>query len=569
MKGRAGLADAAAMIPRRPCHPSLQRASLAAPERYDDQGTDRDLRPRRRKPVEYHQRLAPIDDRDLPPGYEDLPHMVARRRRAAVNEAGRLVADPEERPPSAPGEDHYLPLVDQGLSEVKSRLDGLTEQLGQLAELNAATAQASRLVHRNEEPRHELAEVKERLDNLTHQLSQHAQMHVANAQASPVSLHGEERPRELVEVRDRLDSLTQQIDQLAQIQQVALPDPEDEEPPRELMEVTDRLDRLTQQLGQLAEMHAENARISRLERREEEPPRELLEVKDRLDSLTQQIGQLAQLHVANAQLSRLERREEEPPRELVEVKDRLDGLTQQIGQLAQLQAASAQTARPEPWNAEPPRELVEAISQIDRRLDQLIAEGRTAKTEMEQRVNAVDRAVADLHRVKPPAALTADPPPPLDQALIEIADRQRALDGYPPLASGSALVPAAASSSRCRARARRALRPRAAASSNQHPDRDAAAALRPRQAVDTLRDDLAEIGLILQEAMPRKAVRRSRPGAQSPSGRPDASRRGGRSGIDRRRARLAEVRDALRGLTPAENLIGVDQAVQQLSRRST
>ena len=90
-----------------------------------------------------------------------------------------------------------------------------------------------------------------------------------------------------------------------------------------------------------------------------------------------------------------------------ELNDRLDKLTKQLGQLAEMNAASTQQASPEPRDEEAPHQLVEVISRLDRRLDELIAEARSAKTEIEQRVNAVDRAVADLNREKP-----APPAPP-------------------------------------------------------------------------------------------------------------------------------------------------------------
>jgi hypothetical protein len=91
------------------------------------------------------------------------------------------------------------------------------------------------------------------------------------------------------------------------------------------------------------------------------------------------------------------------------------------------------------------RELAEAISRLDQRLDQLIVEGRSATSEIEERVSAVDRAVAMLRESPRPAVAepaspqpvvvnptsphpaVAEPTSPLDQALIEIAARQRAL----------------------------------------------------------------------------------------------------------------------------------------------
>ena len=74
---------------------------------------------------------------------------------------------------------------------------------------------------------------------------------------------------------------------------------------------------------------------------------------------------------------------------------------------------------------------------------------------------------------------------------------------------------------------------------------------------------------MLQEAMPRKAVEALEGQVRNLAERVDQTRHAGAdgaalTGIERG---LAEVRDALRGLTPAENLIGVDQAVQQLSQK--
>src|SRR5712691_3092417 len=89
------------------------------------------------------------------------------------------------------------------------------------------------------------------------------------------------------------------------------------------------------------------------------------------------------------------------------------------------------------------------------------------------------------------------------------------------------------------------------------------------KAVDTLRDDLAEIGVMLQEAMPRKAVEALEGEVRKLTDRIDHSRHTGSdgaaiAGVERG---LAEVRDALRALTPAENLVGVDRAVKELSRK--
>ncbi len=248
--------------------------------------------------------------------------------------------------------------------------------------------------------------------------------------------------------------------------------------------------------------------------------------------------------------------------------DRLDSLTRQLGELAQMHAANAQTSRPDSRDEEPSRQLVEVISKLDRRLDQLIAEGRSAKTELEQGVNAVDREVADLNREKPRTAVADAPPTPLDQALIEIAERQRTLDGYAPVAAGNG--PAATLSAalpRARTQELSGLEQQLRQINTQIETLRQPCGL--DKAIETLRDDLAEIGLMLQEAMPRKAVEALENEVRNLADRVDHTRDAGAdgatlAGVERG---LAEVRDALRALTPAENLVGVDRAVQQLSQK--
>jgi localization factor PodJL len=297
------------------------------------------------------------------------------------------------------------------------------------------------------------------------------------------------------------------------------------------------------------------------------------EVKNRLDSLTRQIAEIKIPAPAPAP------QEDERPdryRPIVDqgfakVNDRLDHLDRQLGQLTEFSSTQAQAFRQERQGEEPGRELVDVISNLDRRLDQLLAEGRTAKTEIEQRVSAVDRAVADLGRERPQPVIAADPSPPpapatpLDQALLEIADRQRTLDGYAPPAA------AAAHSSETLPRPR--TQDLSGLEQQLRQINTQIETLRQpcgiHQVVDTLRDDLAEIGVMLQDAMPRKAVEALETEVRRLAERVDDTRHSGAdgatlTGVERG---LAEVRDALRSLTPAESLIGVDRAVQELSQK--
>ena len=89
------------------------------------------------------------------------------------------------------------------------------------------------------------------------------------------------------------------------------------------------------------------------------------------------------------------------------------------------------------------------------------------------------------------------------------------------------------------------------------------------QAINALRDELAEIGHSLNEAMPRRAIDTIEKQIQGLTQRIAEGRQAGvdggaLAGIEHG---LAEVRDALRGLTPAENLIGFNEAVAGLAHK--
>jgi localization factor PodJL len=245
---------------------------------------------------------------------------------------------------------------------------------------------------------------------------------------------------------------------------------------------------------------------------------------------------------------------------------RLDNLSRELAEVARASAANAR--RSEPKHEAPPRQWIEAIAKLDRRLDQLVAEGRSTKSEMEQRVSAVGQAVAELHRERTSPRSEPAPATPLDQALVEIADRQRTLNGYPTPARAAAAASAApASESLPRARTQEL-------SGLEQQLRQINAQIeklaRPcgiDKAVDTIRDDLAEIGAMVQQAMPRAGVEAIERDIRKLADRIEQNRSAGAddtalAGIERG---LGEVRDALRGLAPAENLLALDGALQQLS----
>ncbi|MCC6780504.1 MAG: SEL1-like repeat protein [Hyphomicrobiales bacterium] len=89
------------------------------------------------------------------------------------------------------------------------------------------------------------------------------------------------------------------------------------------------------------------------------------------------------------------------------------------------------------------------------------------------------------------------------------------------------------------------------------------------QAVDTLRNDLAEIGVMLQEAMPRRAIEALETEIRQLAGRIEETRQGGAdsSTLANIEQGLADMRESLRALKPAENLIDVHDAVDKLARK--
>ena len=90
-----------------------------------------------------------------------------------------------------------------------------------------------------------------------------------------------------------------------------------------------------------------------------------------------------------------------------------------------------------------------------------------------------------------------------------------------------------------------------------------------QRVIKALRQDLREIGRQLTEALPRQAVESLEIEVQTLAQRIDHSRESGveASALAGVEDRLAKVRGALHGLTPAENLVGFDDAVKKLAQK--
>ncbi|MEA2937314.1 MAG: localization factor PodJL, partial [Alphaproteobacteria bacterium] len=369
---------------------------------------------------------------------------------------------------------------------------------------------------------------------------------------------------------------------------------------------------------------------------------DLAAVTERLDTLSRLLEerqfQERQLQEQMLQEQRLqerpfqERQPQVPGPDMAAVNERLDALSRQLAEVAQAtqaaqatqlayaaQLAPAQTPlAPSPRHDDTSHQLAGVISKLDRRLDQLIADGRSASAEIEKRMSAVDRAVAQIDR-EPPRPAVPDPATPLDQALVEIAERQRALDGEAGLPRSDLPRAPTQGLNGLEQQLRQittqieSLRP-CNVNGVVETLRDDLAEIgvmvkeaMPRRAMETLesevrslvqridskrhtggetpdlagverglvqvrdslRDDLAEIGVMLKEAMPRRAIETLETEVRSLAQRIDTKRHAGADGPDIAGVErgLAEVRDALRALTPAENLVGYDEAVRSLSKK--
>ena len=269
------------------------------------------------------------------------------------------------------------------------------------------------------------------------------------------------------------------------------------------------------------------------------------------------------------------------------VHERLDDITRRIDKVAHSNPAAY---APNGNRGETER-IAELISRLDRRLDQFAGVSRQPQPQMAP-------PAAPLPRTAAPSLAPAIPMAPvLERALAEISVRQRALNGQQPLAPQPAAAPPLAPSPvspqpliaqplaepapvRQAPVAAPAAPPRAAL-----PTQDLSGleqqlrtittqieTLRKpgvEEAINALRAELGDIGRALTDAMPRRAIDTIEKQIQGlteriAEGRQAGVDAGALSGIEHG---LAEVRDALRGLTPAENLIGFNEAVAGLAHK--
>jgi localization factor PodJL len=242
--------------------------------------------------------------------------------------------------------------------------------------------------------------------------------------------------------------------------------------------------------------------------------------------------------------------------ELSTVHQRLDDLTRRIEQFTRTGPAAYAPKRSRNEDSQ----IADLIGRLDRRLDQFVNPSP---------------AMASPPARMPPVMPGVRMPPALDLAVAEIAARQRALNGQslgevapawqrpqapmvpPPPSPVLAPVPTQDLSG---------LEDQLRKITNQIETLQ-----RPgvEEAINALRAELGEIGHALTEAMPRQAIDTIE---KQISGLTQRIAEGREAGVDGRALSgvehgLAEVRDALRDLTPAENLVGFNDAVAGLAHK--
>jgi localization factor PodJL len=241
--------------------------------------------------------------------------------------------------------------------------------------------------------------------------------------------------------------------------------------------------------------------------------------------------------------------------DLAAINDRLDELTRHLERVT---SGKRSPARDE--HEQSPDRVAEALARLDRRLDQVIAEARSAPLEA-QRIARQAAPPPTPPTPPPPPPPTAPPTPSGPNWAAEISARQRALDGGGRAGAMRAPAWSAPAPSQDLSALEHQLRQITTQIASLHqPYEDALAALR---------SDLAEVGRALKDAMPRQAVETLEAEVRTLSERIGRSRQAGGdpaalTGLEQG---LAEVRDALRNLAPAENLIGFEDAVRGLSHK--
>lgn len=262
------------------------------------------------------------------------------------------------------------------------------------------------------------------------------------------------------------------------------------------------------------------------------------------------------------------------------VHERLDDITRRLDQFSR-KGPEAYAPRRGREAASPNNDqLVQLISRLDQRIEQL---AQLPRMMAPYAPPLAPQAPAWPNPQMPPQmARPAMPPQPglplgLDRAVADIAARQRSLNGVAapprPMAPSSQPLPQVVTTPAAPAYVP-AVPTQDLSGLEEHLKQitDQIETLRRpgvEDAINALRAELGDIGRALNDAMPRQAIdaiERQIHGLTQriAEGRQNGGDAGALTGIEHG---LAEVRDALRGLTPAESLVGFNEAVDGLAHK--
>src|SRR5665213_1779753 len=257
--------------------------------------------------------------------------------------------------------------------------------------------------------------------------------------------------------------------------------------------------------------------------------------------------------------------------EISTVHHRLDEITRRIETLGR----SGPEAYAPKRSRQEPDQLAELIGRLDRRLDQFAKVSPPPPSSM----------APPPPPMAPPVMPSTRLPPSLDRAVAEISARQRILNGNTaPVATrmpapeprlptqGALAVAAPVMAAPASAPMPLPVQDLSGLEDQLRNITNQIETLRKpgvEQAINALRDELGEIGRTLNDAMPRRAIDTIEKQIQGLNqriveGRQAGVDAGALGGIEHG---LAEVRDALRELTPAESLVGFNDAVAGLAHK--
>ncbi|HEY6834477.1 MAG TPA: hypothetical protein VI251_18545 [Pseudolabrys sp.] len=292
--------------------------------------------------------------------------------------------------------------------------------------------------------------------------------------------------------------------------------------------------------------------------------------------------------------------------DLSTVHQRLDDLTRRIEHFARTGPA-AQAPKGQKRGRNDSDQIAQLITRLDRRLDQFAQMPQPVAQpiappmapHMPAHYPPIPPQMAAPSMVPPMAPYQPAPPPPplpniqippaLDRAIAEITARQRALNAPAPAPAPAPDPVAAFAPPQQRRRPEPepppAYAPPPAPVFAPVPTQDLSGLedqlrritdqietlRRPgvEEAINALRGELGDIGRALHDAMPRREIDTIEKQIQGltqriAEGRQAGVDNGALGGIEHG---LAEVRDALRGLTPAESLVGFHDAVNALAHK--